>query len=118
MKMNSNWRAGCVETRLSGSRRAWRKSTAFVRQGVAILLHKNNPQAAKLLAEARELAYSPVVSEEKSKDKEFLALYRNTKRDAEKTKQTTALEEYWSNTARKNYARAVELANQAAALAK
>ena len=46
MKMNSNWRAGCVETRLSGSGRAWRKSTAFMRQGVAILLHKNNPQAA------------------------------------------------------------------------
>jgi hypothetical protein len=30
----------------------------------------------------------------------------------------TALEEYWGNTARKNYARAVELANRAAALAK
>ena len=41
-----------------------------------------------------------------------------TVRDAEKTKQTIALEEYWSNTARKNYARAVELAQQAAALAK
>ena len=65
-----------------------------------------------------DAAYSPVVTEQKSKDKDFLALYRNTKRDAEKTKQTTALEEYWSNTARKNYQRAVELANQAAALAK
>jgi hypothetical protein len=59
-----------------------------------------------------------VVTAQKAQDKEFLALYRNTKRDAEKTKQTTALEEYWSNTARKNYLRAVELANQAAALAK
>lgn len=84
----------------------------------AKLAGKNNPQAAKLLADARDAAYSPIVTEQKSKDKEFLALYRNTKRDALKTKQTTSLEEYWSNTARKNYQRAVELANQAAALAK
>jgi len=87
-------------------------------EAAARLAGRNNPQAARLLNEARDLAYSPVVSEEKSKDKEFLALYRNTKRDAEKTKQTTALEEYWGNTARKNYAKAVELANQAAAMAK
>lgn len=89
-----------------------------INEAAAKLAGKNNPQAQKLLEEARDLAYSPVVSEEKSKDKEFLALYRNTKRDAEKTKQTTALEEYWSNTARKNYARAAELAGQAAALAR
>jgi ABC-type Fe3+ transport system substrate-binding protein len=82
------------------------------------LAGKNLPQAMKLLDEAREFAFSPVVSEEKSKDREFLALYRNTKRDAEKTKQITALEEYWGTTARKNYARAVELAGEAAALAR
>ena len=78
-------------------------------------------QSAGAEAARRSARSSPTrrwSSEQKSKDKEFLALYRNTKRDAEKTKQTTALEEYWSNTARKNYARAVELANQAAALAK
>ncbi len=89
-----------------------------INEAAAKLVGKNNPQAMKLLNDAREAAYSPVVTEQKSKDKEFLALYRNTKRDALKTKQTTALEEYWSNTARKNYQRAVELANQAAALAK
>jgi ABC-type Fe3+ transport system substrate-binding protein len=89
-----------------------------INEATAKLAGKNNPAAQKLLAEARDLAYSPIVSEDKSKDKEFLALYRNTKRDAEKTKQTTGLEEYWSNTARKNYARAVELAKEAAALAK
>ena len=89
-----------------------------INEAAAKLAGKNNPQAQQLLADARELAYSPIVSEQKSKDKEFLALYRNTKRDAEKTKQTTALEEYWSKTARANYQRAAELANQAAALAK
>jgi hypothetical protein len=58
------------------------------------------------------------VSEEKSKDKAFLALFRETKRSAEKTKQLTGLEEYWNSTARKNYVRAAELANQAASLAR
>lgn len=89
-----------------------------INNAAAKLAGKGNPQALRLLDEARELAYAPVVSEEKSKDKEFLALYRSTKRDAEKTKQVTALEEYWGNTARRNYARAIEIANQAAALAK
>ncbi len=89
-----------------------------INAAAAKLAGKTLPQAVKLLDEARDLAYSPVVSEEKSKDKEFLALYRNTKRDAEKTKQVTGLEEYWSNTARRNYAKAIDLANQAAALAK
>jgi ABC-type Fe3+ transport system substrate-binding protein len=93
-------------------------ATKAINAAAARLAGKNIPQAQKLLDEARDLAYSPVVSEEKSKDKEFLALYRNTKRDAQKTKQVTGLEEYWSNTARRNYAKAVELANQAAALAK
>ena len=93
-------------------------ATRAINAAVARLAGRNVPQAQKLLNEARDLAYSPVVSEEKSKDKEFLALYRNTKRDAAKTKQVTGLEEYWGNTARRNYARAVELANQAAALAK
>ncbi len=89
-----------------------------INEAAARLAGKHNAQAMKLLEDARDAAYSPVVTEQKSKDKEFLALYRNTKRDAEKTKQTTALEEYWSNTARKNYLRAVDLANQAASLAK
>ena len=89
-----------------------------INNAAAKLAGKSNAQAAKLLAEARDFAYSPVVSADKAKDKEFLALYRNTKRDALKTKQITALEEYWGNTARGNYARAIELANQAAALSK
>ena len=84
----------------------------------AKLAGKDNPQAAQLLAEARDYAYSPVVSADKVKDKEFLALYRNTKRDAIKTKQITALEEHWGNSARANYAKAIDLANRAAALAK
>ena len=93
-------------------------ATRAIHGAAAKLAGKKNPQAEQLLAEARELAFSPIVSEEKSKDKAFLALFRETKRSAQKTKQLTGLEEYWNSTARKNYVRAAELANQAAAMAK
>lgn len=93
-------------------------ATRAINQAAAKLAGKPNAQAQKLLEEARELTYTPVISEAKSKDKEFIALFRDTKRDAQKTKQLTGLEEYWNSTARKNYARAVELANQAGGMAK
>jgi phosphoglycerate transport regulatory protein PgtC len=93
-------------------------ATKAIHAATAKLAGKRNPQAEKLLSEARELAFKPLVSEEKSKDKEFLALFSQTKRDALKTKQLTGLEQYWNSTARKNYAQAAELANQAAAMAR
>lgn len=93
-------------------------ATKSINDAAAKLAKKPNAQAQKLLAEARDLAYTPIVSEDKIKDKAFLALFRDTKRDALKTKQLTGLEEYWNSSARKNYAQAVELAIQAAALAK
>ncbi|MGE5522966.1 MAG: ABC transporter substrate-binding protein [Rhodospirillaceae bacterium] len=93
-------------------------ATKAINQAAAKLAGKSNAQAQKLLDEARDLAYSPIVGETKAQDKAFVALFRDTKRDAQKTKQLTGLEEYWNSTSRKNYARAVELANQAAAMAK
>ncbi|HET9414512.1 MAG TPA: extracellular solute-binding protein [Pseudolabrys sp.] len=93
-------------------------ATRAIHQATAKLAGKRNPQAEKLLAEARELAFKPIVSEEKAKDKEFLALFAQSKRDAQKTKQLTGLEQYWNSTARKNYTQAAELANQAAAMTK
>ncbi len=93
-------------------------ATKAIHEATAKLAGRKNAQAENLLAEARELAFKPIVSEEKAKDKEFLALFAQTKRDAQKTKQLTGLEQYWNSTARKNYIRAAELANQAAALVK
>ena len=58
------------------------------------------------------------MGEEKAKDKEFLALFRDTKRDSDRTKKITGLEEYWNSLARRNYAKAAELANQAAVMAR
>lgn len=93
-------------------------ATRAIHEAAAKLAKKPNVQGKKLLEEAREYAYKPLVSGEKAADKEFLALYSTTKRDALRTKEVTALEEYWGREARKKYARAEELAKQAAALAK
>ncbi|MCI3951472.1 MAG: pgtC, partial [Burkholderiales bacterium] len=93
-------------------------ATRAIHEATAKLAKKPNAQAKKLLDEAREYAYKPLVSAEKAADKDFLALYSTTKRDALRTKEVTALEEYWGREARKKYARAEELARQAAALVK
>jgi len=93
-------------------------ATKAIHNAAARLAAKPNAQGQKLLAEARQLVFSPVVGEDKAKDNEFLALFRDTKRTAEKTKQVTGLESYWNTAALKNYTRAAELANQAAAMAR
>ena len=89
-----------------------------IRDAAASVAAKPSAQAQKLLADARALAFTPVVDEAKMKDKEFLAMFRQVKKDAESTKRMTALEEHRPNEAKKNYARAVELANEATRLAK
>ena len=89
-----------------------------INDAAARLARKPNPEGEKLLAEARALAYTPIVDEMKMRDDGFVAVFRDTKRSAAKQKQMTALEEHWGNEARQNYERATELAGKAAALAK
>jgi hypothetical protein len=89
-----------------------------INDAAARLARKPNAEGEKLLAEARALAYAPIVDEAKMKDDGFVAVFRDTKRSAAKQKQMTALEEHWGNEARQNYARALELAERAAATAK
>jgi ABC-type Fe3+ transport system substrate-binding protein len=93
-------------------------ATKAIHEAEAKLAAKPNAQGQKLLADARALAFTPIVAEDKTKDQGFLAVFRQTKKDAEATKKMTALEEHWSNDAKKNYAKAAELAGQAAALAR
>lgn len=93
-------------------------ATKAIDEAAARLARKPNADGEKLLAEARSLAFMPVVDEAKMKDDGFVAVFRDTKRDAAKQKQMTALEEHWGNEARRNYERAAELANKAAATAR
>jgi ABC-type Fe3+ transport system substrate-binding protein len=93
-------------------------ATKAIHAAEAALAKKPNPKAAGLLKEAREVAYSPVVDTTKVADKEFLAVFAASKKDASVNKRVTALEDHWNTSARANYGRAKDLAEQALALAK
>ena len=82
------------------------------------LAAKPNANAAELLKQARNFAYSPLVDEKNVNDQQFLELFRKNKKDVAVAKQLTGMEELWSSKSKANYARAEELANQAAALIK
>jgi len=82
------------------------------------LAGKPNAQGNDLLKQARDLAYTPLVSEADIKDPKFLALFRANKQDVAVAKQLTGMEEAWNSKAKANYAQAEALARQAAALAR
>ena len=79
---------------------------------------KPNAQASDLIRQARELAYSPIVSASLASQPEFLKLFAANKKEVAVAKQITGLEESWNRKARENYGKAAELAQQAAALIK
>ncbi|MDQ8031144.1 ABC transporter substrate-binding protein [Bordetella genomosp. 1] len=73
-------------------------------------------KAAELLAQARKLAWAPLVDGKRAADPEFLKIFAGNKKDAAVNQQITKLEGEWNGTARANYEEAVKLARQAAAL--
>ena len=91
-------------------------ATKAIHDADAAIARKPDAQAALLLKQARDIAFSPVVGPGMASDKNFLALFTANKKDAAVNKQLTGLEDRWNSTARENYARAKALAEQAAAL--
>jgi ABC-type Fe3+ transport system substrate-binding protein len=79
---------------------------------------KPNAPAADLIRQARELAFSPIVSASLAAQPEFLKVFASNKKEVAVSKQITGLEESWNRKARENYTKAAELAQQAAALIK
>ena len=93
-------------------------ATKAIHAAEAALAKKPNANAAGLIKQAREAAFSPVVTAQKASDKEFLALFAANKKDAAVSKSVTGLENHWNNSARQNYERARSLAEQALAALK
>ena len=93
-------------------------ATKAIHDAETALANKPNAKAAALLKEAREAAYTPVVDATRVADKEFLAVFAASKKDAAVNKRVTALEDHWNTSARGNYERAKTLAEQALAQAK
>ena len=93
-------------------------ATKAIHAAESALAKKPNANAAGLIKQAREAAFSPVVNAQKAADKEFLALFAANKKDAAVSKSVTGLENHWNNSARQNYERARGLAEQALAALK
>jgi ABC-type Fe3+ transport system substrate-binding protein len=93
-------------------------ATKAIHEAEAALAKKPNPKAAALLKDARAAAYTPVVDASKMADKEFLAVFAASKKDAAVNKRVTGLEDHWNSNARANYERAKALAEQALAAAR
>lgn len=71
---------------------------------------------AELLAQARKLAWAPLVDGKRAADPAFLKIFAGNKKDAAVNQQITQMEGEWNGKARANYEEAVKLARQAAAL--
>ena len=93
-------------------------ATKAIHEAEKRLKAKPNAQAADLIKQARGYAYSPLVGSDTVKNEQFLELFRQNRRDVAVSKQLTGQEEMWASKARTNYAKATELAQQAAALIK
>lgn len=93
-------------------------ATKAIHEAEAAIAKKPHPKAAALLKDARAAAYTPVVDVTKASDKEFLAVFAASKKDAAVNKRVTALEDHWNTSARTNYERARSLAEQALSAAK
>lgn len=93
-------------------------ATKAIHAAEAALAKKPGAKGAALLKEAHDIAYAPVVDAAKVADKEFLAVFAASKKDAAVNKRVTALEDHWNTTARANYERARTLAEQALAAAR
>ena len=93
-------------------------ATQAIHDAEAKLAAKPNTQAADLIRQARALAFTPIVSSSLAGQADFLKVFASNKKEVAVSKQITGLEESWNRKARENYAKAAELAQQAAALIK
>lgn len=93
-------------------------ATKAIFDAEAALAKKPNAQAAALVKQARDAAFSPAVGSGMAGNKDFLALFTANKKEAAVNKQITGLEDRWNSTARDNYSRAKTLAEQALGLAR
>ena len=75
-----------------------------------------NGQAAELIKQARDLAFTPIVSSQIAGQADFLKLFASNKKEVAVAKKITGLEESWNSKAKANYEKATELARQATAL--
>lgn len=93
-------------------------ATKAIHEADKALKAKPNAQGKELLAQARSLAYSPLVGEANVKDTQFLELFKKSRRDVAVAKELTGIEQMWATKAKANYEKAQQLATQARGMAR
>ena len=97
-------------------------ATKAIHEAEKKLAGKSAPEAAALVKQARELAFTPVVDAALLKKPAFLDLFSKvvSKKGMGEfaDKQLNTMEEQWNSKAKANYAKALELAQQAQASVK
>ena len=93
-------------------------ATKAIHEASAALAKKPSPQGQALLKQARDLAFTPIVTSSLVGNKNFLALFATSKKDAAANKEISGLEDRWNAQAKDHYAKAKIFAEQALALAK
>ena len=92
-----------------------KKATKAIHEAEAALKGKNNPEAAKLIQEARTLVAAVPIDEAKSLDKDFASIFKKKRKKATDkiTGRQAEIEQQWDSIIKANYKEAVELAKKA-----
>ncbi|HHN67677.1 MAG TPA: extracellular solute-binding protein [Thermopetrobacter sp.] len=97
-----------------------RAATKAIHAAATALANKPNPEAQKLLDEARALVAKLPIDEAKSLDPAFAAIFKKKRKKAtdKVTGRQAEVEQQWDAMVKANYAKAKELAEKAAAMAR
>ncbi len=90
------------------------QATKAIHDATQKLGAKPSGEAAKLLDEAKKLAWSPVLNAKQVSDPELVAVFAGNKKDAEISQKLSKLQGDWNRQAGENYGKAAALAQQAA----
>lgn len=90
-----------------------RAATKAIFEAEAKLAKKPNAKGQALLDEAKQLAWSPVLTAEQAASAELQALFAADKKDSAVNQQLSKLQGEWNTLAKANYEKAVALAKQA-----
>lgn len=95
-----------------------RDATKAIQDAEAKLMGKSNPEAAKLLDHARTLVGRVPITAEQASDNSFNAIFKKKRKKADTkiTGRQAEVEQEWDALVRGNYAKAKELAQEAASM--
>ncbi|SHI14510.1 ABC transporter substrate-binding protein [Pollutimonas bauzanensis] len=92
------------------------QATKAIHDAQAKLGAQPGAKAGELLAEARKLAWTPLLDVKQAQSPELLAIFKGNKKDADISQKLSRLQGDWNSQAKANYEKAQALAKEAASL--